>query len=277
MADLRSAMIAVVLGLLLAVAAAVLLDLFQDRLASSDDLERIDPSLPVLASVPHLEVPAGESMLSSGVGMEAFRYLRASVRLLAADAGFTSITITSATAGEGKTTAATNLARLVAESGTRVVLIDADLRKPAVHKALGITNGVGLADVLGGNATFRDAVHYVDENLAVLPAGEPSAIAPELLGRAAFRELVTAVSAQAELVIVDVPPLLPVADPLIVSKATDATLVLARVGAVRRRELRQALRRFREAGVSVAGFIANDTSSESGYEQYGYDEYVASE
>ena len=53
--------------------------------------------------------------------------------------------------------------------------------------------------------------------------------------------------------------------------------MLARVGAVRRRELRQALRRFREAGVSVAGFIANDTSSESGYEQYGYDEYVASE
>lgn len=264
---IKSATIAAVLGSLVAIGLAVVLDTLQDRVSGNSDLEGIDPTIPVLSSIPHLDpVSAGDLVI--GPATEAYRYLLTSIRFLSYDSPVRSLAVTSATPGEGKTTTAVNLARAAAESGSRVVLIDADLRKPSVHEWFGLDKDVGLGDVLTGDATVEEAMSYVEATLAVLPAGQPSALAPELLGGRTFLDLVRKISKQCDLVVIDTPPVLPVADPLLVAKAADCVLVVARIHRVRRRELREVLRRIREARIRVGGFVANDSSIRDSYGEY---------
>ena len=263
---LRTGLTAGVLGLLAGIAAAVILDTFQDKSASADDLAVIDPSVPILASVPHVGVPRGADPGTHPAVHEAFRYLRTSLRFR--DNPPRSIVVTSAVSAEGKTTTAANLATAFAESGARVVLVDADLRQPSLHGSFDLVNDVGLSSVLVGEVTFAEAVNYVDRNLAVLTAGPATAAANELLERPAFVKLVRSASDQCDLVIVDVPPVLPVADPLVAARAVDGVVVVARIGTVRRREVRVLLRRLRDAALPVLGFVANDVTTDVQYGTY---------
>lgn len=266
---LRSAVIGGALGLLAGLGLAVLLDIVQDRVGTPADLERVHPSLPVLASIPHHDVEAtARDGSHSGPATEAYRYLRTSVRFMAVDGPTKAIVVTSATAGEGKTTTAVNLARAAAESGSRVVFLDADLRRPTAHESFGLTNDVGLGDVLTGDVSFAETVAYVEGTLAVLTAGPPSPLAPDLLGSESFAELVRSVSDQCDLLVIDVPPVLPVADPILVAKAAGQVVLVARIGVVRRRELRETLRRLEESRINVGGLVANDVEDWAGYGDY---------
>ena len=266
---LRSAVIGGALGLLAGLGLAALLDIVQDRVGTPADLERVDASVPILASIPHHDVGAAvRDGPLGGPATEAYRYLRTSVRYMVADWPTKAIVVTSATAAEGKTTTAVNLARAAAESGARVVFIDADLRRPTAHGSFALSNRVGLSEVLGGQASFAEAVQYVDDTLAVLTAGSPTPLAPDLLGSETFTQLIRSVSDQSDLLVIDAPPVLPVADPILVAKAAGQVILVARIGVVRRRELRETLRRLEESGVNVGGFVANDVEGWAGYGDY---------
>lgn len=265
---LRSALMAGVLGLLAGIGVAVVLDVVQDRISSPDDLVVLDPSLPVLTAVPHLARPPQRPVDLDPRGREAFRYLRASLHFRSLDRPIQSLLVASAVAEEGKTTTAVNLAVACAEAGARVVLVDADLRRPSVHQCFDLELEPGLTDVLAGRVTFADAITYVEPNLAVLPAGASAAGSHELLERPAFAQLLQAAAKKSDLVVVDAPPVLQAADALVAARAIDAALVVARVGQVRRREVRALLRRLRDARIPLIGFVANGGTAEVSYGEY---------
>ncbi len=265
---LRTAATALALGLLAGVAAAVVLDVSQDRLAGSDELASVDPSINVLGSIPHFSSTERERGPDSAAVAEAFKYLRTSLAFRSVDGPLKSVMVTSAVSGEGKTTTAVHLARAVAETGSRVVLLDADLRRPAIAREFGLTGELGLTNVFSGEASLSDAIHRVKPNLAVVPAGGPSSTANELLGSAAFVRLLQGVVARCDLVVIDVPPVLPVSDPLVVAHHVDGTIVVSRIGQVRRREIRNVIRVFNDARLPIVGFVANDGLTDTEYGDY---------
>jgi len=261
---LRAAVIAGVLGLLAGLAVAVALDIVQDRLSNRDELDAVAPDLSVLASVPHMADPSSPT----AEGVEAYRYLATTIEFSRMRSPFRSVVVTSAVSEEGKTTTAVGLARAVAETDKRVVLVDADVRRTGVHRELGLDNRVGLTSVLTGQVDAADAVRFVEPNLAVLTAGPPSAAANELVGSDGFAALLRSLADQCDLLVVDAPPVLPVADPLLVARSVDVVLLVSRLGVVRRREVRATLRRLRDAALPVVGIVVNDAEPERSYVAY---------
>jgi capsular exopolysaccharide synthesis family protein len=267
---LRTALVSIVLGLLAGIAAAVVLEVLQDRLASADDLDGLDADIPVLASIPTHDTSGKGGGRSALIVAEAYRYLRTSLRFRGLQVPARSLLITSATAGEGKTTTAVKLASVLAEAGERVVLIDADIRRPSLHKQLGLPNEAGLTTVLQGQVPLGDALRYARPNLVVLTAGPPVLGAAEMVGQVAFAKVIAGLAEQCDHLLVDAPPVLPVADSLLAARSVDGVLVVARIGTVGRRPLRATVRRIRSAGHSVVGFVANGSPADSTfYGDYG--------
>lgn len=266
---LRSGLVGLVLGLLLGLSLAIVVDTIQDKLASREDLAEVRPSLPVLASVPHTDFQS----LTSAEGFaarEAFRYLRTGLRVYGLNSSLRSILVTSAVGAEGKSTTAANLAMVMAETGDRVVLVDCDLRRPTLADRFGITDERGLSSVVIGDSTLEEITHFVHDNLAVVTAGPPVQNPTEVLGSEPFAHVLRSILAQSDFMILDSPPVLPVADALIAGQLVDGALVVSRIGEVRRRAVREALDRLGEAGVDIVGLVANDTlSDEAGYGDYG--------
>lgn len=269
----RAGAIGLVIGALLGVAIAVVADILQDRVASREDLAAIRPDAPVLAAVPHTEGPSVE--VEHPALKEAFRYLRTGIRVFGLNAELRSILVTSAISGEGKTTTAVNLARAMADAGDRVLLVDVDLRRPAVHEHFGLPNDPGLTSVVIGDAPLKDVVHFVRENLAVVAAGPPVQNPTELLGSAQFGQVMRSLVEQADFTILDSSPVLPVADPLIAAQHVDGAIVVSRVGLVRRRAVRELLFRLDAARVTIIGLVANDTVHDGVYEYYGADDQAS--
>lgn len=261
-------LLGLVLGLLLGTAIAVVVDTVQDRLGSRDDLAAVRPDLPILAAIPHSGGSRDGELGHSA--QEAYRYLRTSLRVFGLNTRLRSLVVTSAVGEEGKTTTAMNLARSMAETGERVVLVDCDLRRPTLHDRFDLSNDAGVSSVVIGDAALDEAIHFVTDNLAVIPAGPAVPDPTEVLSSEQFAVLLESLVEQADFVIVDSPPVLPVADALVVAQRVDGALVVSRVGLVRRRAVRDLLSRLEEAEVRLAGFVANDVNEALGYQYYSY-------
>ena len=273
----RSGVIALGVGFLIGVCLAVFLEVIRDRMTNPGEMEAVDPDVSILASVPHVDIELDDPdhrLPPSAV--EAFRYLWTAIRFQSMDDPVQSVLVTSSLSGEGKTTTAVNLALSLADSGSRVVLIDADMRKSAVHRRLGVRNQHGLSSVVAGTSTVADAIRFVRPNLAVMTSGPPTGAATDILGGERFIEMVRGLEAQSDLVIIDAPPVLPVADALLAARAVDRTLVVGRLGLVRRRELRSTLRRLRDSRIPVLGIVENDHATNAGYGGYGDSYHVDS-
>lgn len=268
-----SLLIGLTLGFLLGLALAVVVDTVQDRVSSRDDLADVRPDLPVLASVPHTD-PDDRPFGEHPAVLEAFRYLRTGVRVFGLNADLRSLLVTSAVGSEGKTTTAVNLALAMSQGGDRVVLIDADLRRPSVHEHFDLTNERGLSTVVTGDGDLPSVTHFVEDNLAVVTSGPPVHNPTEVLTSPKFRSVLAALIEQADFTIIDSPPVLPVADALLAGQGVDGAIVVGRVGTVRRRSLRDALGRMTEASIEVVGLVANDAEPSDLYDTYDdYDTY----
>lgn len=228
-------------GLALALARAAL----DNKLRSREDLQSIS-SAPVLGSVPAGSGPR-DSMLISQLGLddaraEAFRRLRTNLRFAQVDKENSAVLVTSAQAQEGKSSTSINLAIAAAQAGSRVALVDADLRQPTIADKMGLENSAGLTTVLVGAADVSDLLQpWGADELYVLTAGEMPPNPVELLDSRAMATLVTRLATEFDLVIVDGPPLLPVADALVLAKHVGQVLLVAAVGEVRLNHLQDAL------------------------------------
>ena len=179
--------------------------------------------------------------------------------------------ITSPNVSDGKSTLAANLAVSIAQSGKRTILIDADCRKPKVHKFFNIPSEVGLASVIAGTVDLDAAVQQsAVPNLSVLPCGPRPANPAELLTSPRFQELLNEVRARYDIVLVDTPPVLMVSDPCAVAPRVDGVLLVIRQAKNNRPGAERAVEVLSSLGATVLGVMVNDKSSNN-RDGYGYE------
>ena len=199
---------------------------------------------------------------------EAYRAVRTAIYFSTRGGGHKVIQVTSPSPGDGKSTMAANLAISIAQSGRSVVLIDADFRRPRVHKLFGMKNTVGMASVIAGQAELKDAIIQTEvDNLSVMSCGPRPENPAELLTRRDFETVLNSLREQFELVIVDSPPILAISDPLNVAPRVDGVLVVLRLSKKSRKASRQTVDALEEVGANVLGVVINgvgDAGSKKG-------------
>lgn len=269
----RNGLAALALGLVLGTGLAFVRDSFDDSINDKKQLgEAVE--LPVLGVIPAVREWRGVR----GVGTElrransplgeAFRTLRTSMQLLGIDRPVTSVQVTSAMPGEGKTSVVSGLAMLLATAGQRVVVVDSDLRRPRLHEVFGVTNEVGLTSAFLGDVDLLEVVRPVpgDESLWVLPSGPVPANPSELLSSKRMAELLFRLQGEFDIVLVDSAPLLPVTDSTLVAAWVEATLLVARAGVTTERQVGEAVERLRQVEANLVGTVLNDVDDVD----YGY-------
>ncbi len=187
---------------------------------------------------------------------ESMRTLRISLLLSNVDHPPRTVLVTSSVPGEGKTTTALALARTVAKHGQRCIVIDGDLRKPAIHDAFGVPNGLGLIDYLRNDLAdeeiiqidFKSGAHYI-------PAGRTVAHATDLLSSDKMHGLLHALREVYDLVIVDTPPVLAISDTMVLSRKVDKCIYVVRAERTRRESVIAGIRQMRDAGADLAGLV----------------------
>jgi capsular exopolysaccharide synthesis family protein len=212
------------------------------------------------------------ALLTDFAGMEAFRSLRTSI-LLSAKPAPKLLLVTSALPSEGKTTVSINLGATLASLGSRVVIVDCDMRRPACHRAAGIRNGAGFVQCLTGQVALADAVHPVPgvPNLSLIPCGPIPPNPAELLSSAVTGELLSRLRQDFDYVLVDSPPLLSVTDSRILSTLTDATVLVVRAHSTPFTGVRRAKALLYGSGARILGIALNDVDFRK--ESYGSGEY----
>ncbi len=209
---------------------------------------------------------------------ENYRLVRANLQFSAAkgqregEQSSQTIMVTSPEPGDGKTTTAVNLALTIALSGRKVLIIDADMRRPNMHKMLGIERGPGLAQVLAGNAGVETILKdEIIDGLHVLPAGVPDIPTTELLDSERMREFLASAEGLYDVVIIDTPPVLAATDPVVVAPYCSAVLVVAAANKTDFRALSQVRSTLDAVGVDIGGIIFNRyDSTQAGSYEYGY-------
>ncbi len=217
---------------------------------------------------------------------EAYRSLRTAL-LLSSAHELKVVAVTSAVASEGKSATATNLGVVMAQLGRRVLIVDADLRKPRLHEVLQVSNRAGLVSYLTGNADFEGIISRTSvPNLFVIPAGPNPPNPSELLASDRMQELVRMARSRFDFVVIDTPPILPVTDAALVGTLVDGVTLCLRAGKVTRDEARACRDRLQFAGIKVLGVVLNRHSSAQGgysgkrykmYETYGVSSAGANE
>jgi capsular exopolysaccharide synthesis family protein len=270
--------LSLVLGLMAGIGAAVLADHLDSTIKSVQDIERAGLAvLGQISLVRPLRIVAGSgpgsdpidlgSHLDSRSGFaECFKNLRTSLLLASPDRPPRHIVVTSAEPGDGKSTVSANLAIVLAQAGRRVLLVDADLRRPRIHAILGTANDVGLSSYLTGNATFEELLRSTGiPNLKLVTSGPIPPTPSELLGSPSLDALLDRLSREFDHVIFDSAPALQVADTVILAARTDAAVLVIRIGKTCRESVNQAVSRLRRARTHVIGAVLNAVAEQAGY------------
>jgi capsular exopolysaccharide synthesis family protein len=270
--------VGVAIGLLLGLAAAVARELADNTLRTPELLREVS-GVPVLGNVGY-DSSAKKKPLIVGSQLrslraEAFRQLRTNLQFADVDNPVKVLVVTSSTASEGKTTTATNLAIMFAESNMRVLLIEADMRRPRVMDYLGMERAVGLTNVLAGRVDVDDVLQkWGDDDLWVLPSGSIPPNPSELLGSQNMVDLVDELRSRFDMIIIDTPPLLPVTDAAVASALADGVVLVVRYGKTSRAQVTSAVRSLESVDARVLGAVFNMRSAkslvQSGYDGYGY-------
>ena len=292
---LRNAGFALVGGLFLGILAAFLVDYLDRRIKSEEAMER-EFGLPVLASVPKASrnwTNRSGQRSNEAIGfpdpqspfLESFRTLRSSLRFYQLNQKTQTLLITSGLPQEGKTVTVVNLAFSLALSGVRVIVLEADLRRPMLHRYLGLDNGVGVSDVLAGTGTFAQSLQVVRVPDFVSHARDMRGASPdwtmqgeflcmtsgplppnpaELLSSSRMGDLLAAAADGADYVLIDTPPILLVSDALNLADKTDGVVVAARMRETRIEEAREVRTILERSDCRVLGLVVNGVSKKRG-------------
>lgn len=263
-----------VLGLFLGTIVAFLLEFLDDRIKSSSDLERL-LGLPILGITPSLK---GKDVIEQSMATarqptsamaESFRSLRTNLLFATRDGIPRSLTITSSMPSEAKSSTCINLASALAQAGKRVLLVDADLRKPTIHQRFKLDNSQGLSNYLTHQAESYDVIQDTAiPGVSVITAGPLSPNPAELLSSERLSELFALVPNEFDIVMLDSPPTMGLADSLILSNRTNATVLVAAFAQSKKRALTDSLKHLRHAHANVIGVILTKVKGGVGH---GYD------
>jgi capsular exopolysaccharide synthesis family protein len=277
---LRDGAIALVLGLLLGVGAAFAAEYFDDKVYTKDEAERLSGGVPVLAMIPLMKSwkKSSRPMLITEIDpfspvTEAYRSLRTSLQFAGHDGQLKTILVTSASGAEGKTSTVANLGVVLAKTGERVVVVGCDLRRPRIGSFLGRGETPGFTSVLLGQAELKDALQPVADvsGLALLGTGLIPPNPTELLGSDKAAEIFRMLATGFDIVLIDSPPLLPVADALVLSPYADAVLMVVMVGQTTRDEVERASELLAQVNARPTGIVLNKVTRRSGGgPEYGY-------
>jgi capsular exopolysaccharide synthesis family protein len=272
-------------GLFMGAGLAYLLESQDDTLTDSFQVETLT-NLPVLGMIPfhRMESKPREGPLAAESSSfliapecataEAFRSLRSGLTLSGVGRKLKVLSITSALPGEGKSYTVYNLGLAFAATGLKVLIVDADLRRPLQHALFRATREDGLADVLVGLKSFDHALinHPVEPNLTLMPAGRHSPLASELLGSGEIGKIFDAARKRFDLVLVDNPPSLPVADAIIVGNHCDGCIGVLRAGRTSRKALQRFVQTLARNRIHILGLVieAVDMSATEYRSVYGY-------
>jgi len=276
---------AFILGMAAGVGSSLLRESLSDQIQHLAGMESAT-GLMSLAVVPHIAWPNEPgSKLHNLIavseprsrGAEAYRSLRNSLLLSSIDRPARTVVVTSSLPGEGKSSTTANYSVVMAQKGVRVLIIDADLRRPTMHTFFGTTNKVGLSEAIMGDGSNAQIVVPIPElpNLSFLPAGKKVSLPSEALGSGKFHSLLEEWERQYDLVIIDTAPILNVSDSVPVASWADAVVIVARAGITPLKALQRTKAILRRANARIAGVVLNDTSKGGGDGYYGkgYDGY----
>ncbi len=310
------AMVGLLIGLILGGIFSVVLESLDTSIGTIEDVEKY-VQLPVLGVIPHMDrEKIQQSILTEEMGSdvtsreldrmavlcthftpkepvsESFRTMRAHLEVLFKNNNWKTLLMTSSVLQEGKTSTATNLAVVFAQSGQKTILIDADLRRPQVNQVFGLSRGPGLTEVLLGVTDLEEATRSINdlilgnfglknshmtpglEYLSVMTSGRKVDNPAELLSFERFTEMLSTIRDQYDVIIVDAAPVLPVADASQLAPAMDATLLGYQIGRAGREVVSRSKARLSGVGGNVVGLVMNDIEAEiqytRDYEYYSY-------
>lgn len=275
-------LLAATIGFLLAAGAAFLLEYLDDTIKTGEDVERVLQTsvLGAIARIQPIKEP-GDHLITKNhpraATSEAYRVLRTGLQFSSLSNPASTVLVTSAGPTEGKTTTATNLAIAMAQAGKRVVLADTDLRRPAMHNFFGLPNNQGLTSLLLDESLELDEI-LADSGVAglrVLTSGPLPPNPAELLGSPQMKRLIKRIREQAEVVILDSPPILAVADASIMGSQCDGALLVVDAGKTRSDVAKRGKETLDKIGVKLLGVVLNRISHRRGGGYYYYYYYSA--
>jgi tyrosine-protein kinase Etk/Wzc len=283
--------VSLILGLLLSLVIIWVRRTLRVVVEDPDKIEK-QLGLPVYATIPHSKAEDNLSrLIKSGKAkgellavsqpeddaVESLRSLRTTIHFALLGASKGSLLITGSSQDIGKSFISKNLGAVLAQSGKRVIIVDADLRKGHIHREFALEREVGVSEFISGEADIETILKPSSvPGLTVITTGQRPPNPSELLMHQRFEDLLEELGRRYDTVIVDAPPILAVSDAAIIGRLTGATLLVARAGQHPIRELEQAVKRLNQAGVKVKGFVFNDMDTARQRYRYGYKGYVYS-
>jgi len=268
-----------IMSLIVGVGFAITLDSLDNRIKTDADVERL-LALPVTALIPkcsessNSDLPRLSHIDPLSPVSEAYRFLRTDLLLSAAATGAKSIMVATAKPGQGGTTTVANLAISLAIDGKRVILVDADMRRPSLHRIFKAQNDFGLSSVLSNEKDFEDVIVGTEtDNLLLLPAGPTPSNSSELLGSARMRALVGALTEHADYVLFDTPSAIAFTDSVVLSQLVDGVILVVRAQQVPRGAELQVRDVLNKANANILGVVLTDVQPEMVDSYYYHSHY----
>jgi non-specific protein-tyrosine kinase len=265
--------LAAAVGAMIAIGTAFLLEYLNDTISKAEDIRGM-AGANLLGSIGHLSNGEHELVVFAEPRSEiaeSFRVLATNLRFASVDKPLRTLLVTSPHPKEGKSLVAANLAAALAQKELRVVLVDADLRLPRLHELFGFPRSKGLSNaLLSGNIDGNLQPTQVVQ-LQVLSGGHKPPNPTELVSSSRMRKMLAELSQEADLVVIDSPPVLPVADAATLAAAVDGVLLVLRAGQIRGQDARQAIERLRQVQANLLGVVLNDLPTHGdSYYHYRY-------
>jgi polysaccharide biosynthesis transport protein len=273
-------LLAAAIGLVLAIGGIFVIEYFDDTLQALDDTQEL-VNLPTLAKIDKINGGKDQSKLvalenPSSPEVDSFRMLRINLQSISNWQSLHSILFTSAEPSVGKTVTASNLAVVMAQSGQRVILVDADLRKPSVHRLFRVANEEGLIDlILQSEINVMDCLKSTEiENLKILPCGAEKMNSIEALGSDRMKLIAKELSKISDFVIFDCPPALLFSDTYLIAKLVNGVVIVSRLGRTRSDLLKQVVNDLRLGGANLLGVVVQQRKKDDLY-GYRYNKYYS--
>jgi non-specific protein-tyrosine kinase len=266
-------LLAALIGLIFGVGMVIVIELLDDTL-SPDAVSR-QLGLPVLGVVARHQTINGKPIVAAeprSPVAEAFRSLRTNIQFASVDRPLHTLLVTSPSPEDGKSTVAANLGVSLAQSGRRVTVVDADLRRPQIHKKFGLSNRTGITSVFVQphpklNGTVQDTEIA---NLTALTSGSLPPNPAELLGSEKMFDILGLIGEEADLIVIDSPPVMAVTDAAVLAPRVDGVLLVVKPGATKLAACKQAVDQLQRVGANILGVILNDVEVNRSRYKYAY-------